>query len=83
MAIEWPLMRWLDSIPLALLAAAAVLFALAPFGAKPHLIEKLQMLFQGTLRRPLDWFDLFLHATPVVLLIVQLIRMGVSRPPAH
>lgn len=75
-------MRWLDSIPLPLLAAGAVLFALAPFQTKPHLLEKLQMLFQGTLRRPLDWFDLVLHATPLVLLIIRLVRMGISAGPA-
>jgi hypothetical protein len=25
------------------------------------------MLFTGTLRRPLDWFDLVMHAAPLIL----------------
>ena len=44
---------------------------LAPF-APPHIVEKLQMLFQGTLVRPIDWFDLFLHGTPWLLLFFKI-----------
>ncbi|MDH5752345.1 MAG: hypothetical protein OEZ59_08010 [Deltaproteobacteria bacterium] len=50
---------------------------LAPFFPKPHIVEKLQMLFSGTLHRPIDIFDLLLHAAPFILLgyrIVQDIR---------
>lgn len=61
----------LDSIPYSLLLPVAVALALAPFYPKPHLVEKLQMLFHGDLRRPLDIFDLFLHATPLVLLAAK------------
>jgi hypothetical protein len=39
-----------------------------PFGAEPHLQEKLRMLATGTLVRPLDIFDLFWHAWPLALL---------------
>lgn len=46
---------------------------LAPFYPKPHLVEKLQMLFAGTLSRPLDIFDLALHAAPWLLLALKVL----------
>jgi hypothetical protein len=68
-------MNWLDRIPLPVLAAAAILLALAPFAPEPHLWQKLKMLFAGELVRPLDIFDLLLHGTPLVLLLIRLVRM--------
>jgi hypothetical protein len=38
---------------------------------EPHLVEKTGMLLDGTLRRPIDIFDLVLHGSPVALLIVR------------
>lgn len=70
-------MKWLDRIPLALLAFIAVLMAVLPFGATPHLLEKLRMLADGTLQRPLDIFDLLMHGTPAVLLMIRLYRQFV------
>ncbi|MGZ5472757.1 MAG: RND transporter [Thermoanaerobaculia bacterium] len=74
-------MRWLEQIPWWLIAVAAIAFALVPFG-QSHFVEKWRMLFAGTLRRPLDWFDLVMHTTPLALLIAKLVLMGVraSRP---
>ena len=68
-------MQWLDRLSLSLLLPAAVLLALAPFVPEPHLWEKLKMLFAGTLTRPIDIFDLFLHGAPLVLLMLKLARM--------
>lgn len=68
-------MRWLDRIPLAVLVVAALLLGPAPFLPEPHLWEKLKMLAAGTLRRPLDWFDLFWHAVPLLLLALKLLRL--------
>lgn len=65
--------KWVADIPWIVLLVFTVLMALAPFGATPHLVEKWRMLFTGTLRRPLDWFDLVLHTFPIVLVIVKLI----------
>jgi hypothetical protein len=48
--------------------------ALAPFTPEPHLVEKLRMLFQGTLTRPLDVFDLLFHVAPILLLALRLWR---------
>ena len=68
-------MQWLDRIQLSLLLPVALVLALAPFVPEPHLWEKLKMLFSGTLTRPIDIFDLFLHGAPLVLLIFKLLRM--------
>lgn len=65
---------WLDSIPLAAIAIPAVLLALAPFAPEPHLWQKLKMLAEGTLQRPIDIFDLLLHGTPLLLLAIKLVR---------
>ena len=65
-------MKWLDRIPYTMLVPLAIFLALAPFAPEPHLWEKLKMLFAGTLSRPVDIFDLFLHGTPLVLLLLKL-----------
>ncbi len=67
--------RFLDSIPLTILAVIALFMALAPFVPQPHLVEKLKMLAAGRLTRPLDIFDLFLHLTPVLLLLAKIFRL--------
>jgi len=65
---------WLDRVPLVWLAVIAGWLALAPFFPEPHLWEKLKMLAAGTLRRPIDIFDLLMHAVPLVLLAWRLVR---------
>ncbi len=65
-------MNWLRQTPLVPFAIIAVMLALAPFTPEPHLIEKLKMLGAGKLTRPLDIFDLFLHGTPLALLLVKI-----------
>lgn len=68
-------MKWLDKIPLTTLLIIALLLGLAPFSPEPHLWEKLKMLAAGELVKPIDIFDLFLHGTPAVLLVLKLVRM--------
>jgi len=53
-----------------LLIVACLTLGLAPFNP-PHIWEKLQMLSRGKLVRPIDWFDLFFHAVPWVLLLLK------------
>ena len=72
-------MSWLDRIPMGPLVAVAVLLGLAPFAPQPHLWEKLTMLVAGELVRPLDIFDLLMHGTPVVLLVLKLARRALKR----
>lgn len=68
-------MQWLDKIPLTALVIAALALGLAPLTPEPHLWEKLKMLAHGTLARPIDIFDLIMHASLPLLLVVRLIRM--------
>lgn len=72
-------MAWLDKIPLSLLVLLALLLGLAPFVPEPHLWEKLKMLAAGTLARPIDIFDLVLHAAPWVLLALKLVRVATRK----
>jgi hypothetical protein len=68
------LLAWLDRISLPAIALPALLLALLPFFPEPHLWQKLKMLAAGTLERPIDIFDLFLHGTLLILLAIKLIR---------
>ena len=69
-------MQWLDRMPLAPLAVVAILLALAPFSPEPHLWQKLNMLAGGSLQRPVDIFDLFLHGAPLLVLGLKLLRLA-------
>jgi hypothetical protein len=73
-------LAWLDRLSLPTVAIPALVLGLAPFYPEPHLWEKLKMLAAGTLTRPIDIFDLFLHGLPLVLLAVKLARGGRSAP---
>ena len=73
------MMGWIDRIPLKGLILVAVWLGIAPIVPEPHLIEKWRLLMQGALAKPIDIFDLVLHATPVVLLAAKLIRMALTR----
>lgn len=46
---------------------------LAPFKPMPHVLEKLIMLKEGTLTRPIDIFDLFYHLAPLILLVAKVV----------
>ena len=68
-------MNWLDELPMPFVVLAAVFLGLAPFTPEPHVWEKLKMLADGTLTRPIDIFDLLLHSAPFVVLILKLLRV--------
>lgn len=72
-------MGWLDRIPLFVLVLLAVVLGLAPFTPQPHVVEKLVMLSQERLVRPVDVFDLALHGTPWILLALKLARSAGTR----
>lgn len=67
-------MTWLDRFPLVWLVVLALWLAVAPVVPEPHLVEKLRMLMQGTLSKPIDIFDLLLHSVPLALLALRLWR---------
>ena len=64
----------LDKIPYMLLIVFAVFMLLAPFRPMPHVAEKLMMLKDGTLSRPIDIFDLFYHLAPLFILLMKFYR---------
>ena len=72
-------MQWLDAIPLHIVIIMALTIGLAPFFPEPHIVEKLRMLKDGALHKPLDIFDLLMHGTPWVLLILKLASLGLSK----
>jgi hypothetical protein len=75
-------MRWIDRLPLGPLVVAALLLGLAPFAPEPHLWQKLKMLANGALTRPIDIFDLVLHGALPALLAVRLVRLALGRATA-
>ena len=62
-------MAFLDKIPYMILIAIAVIMLLAPFRPMPHVIEKLIMLKNGTLTKPIYIFDLFYHLVIISVLL--------------
>ncbi len=73
------MLAWIDRLPIPVLLLAALTLGLAPFVPEPHVWEKLKLLGAGDLVRPIDIFDLLLHATPWLLLGVRVVRLGRSR----
>lgn len=60
----------LDRAPWSLLVLASLTLGLAPFNP-PHILEKARMLADGTLTRPIDWFDLLIHSAPWAALSIK------------
>ncbi len=68
-------MAILDQIPISLIVLACLTLGLAPFFPEPHIWEKLKMLVAGNLEKPVDIFDLLMHAAPFAVLGLKLLRM--------
>ena len=68
------MLRFLDKIPYLILIVIAIFMLLAPFRPMPHVVEKLIMLKNGKLTRPIDIFDLFFHLVPTILVILKMMR---------
>lgn len=51
-----------------------LLLGFAPFYPQPHIVEKIRMLMAGTLKRPIDIFDLVWHAWPFALLAYKVVQ---------
>ena len=68
----------LDKIPYSIVIVIAVFMILAPFKPMPHVLEKLIMLKNGTLTKPIDIFDLFYHLIPTIILLLKIYR-GTSK----
>ncbi len=68
-------MRWLDKIPLSPLLIVAVVLATLPVVPEPHLWEKLKLLADGSLSRPIDIADMLMHGVLLIPLAMKLMRM--------
>ena len=66
----------MKTLTLWMLVIAALALGLAPFSPEPHLVEKLRMLVNGDLRRPLDIFDLLMHGALPVYVLWRLLRLA-------
>ena len=64
---------------LPILIVACLTLGLAPFMPEPHLWEKLKMLTSGEPTKPVDIFDLLLHGTPWILLIIKLVLLATKK----
>jgi hypothetical protein len=73
-------LAWIATLPWSVVVLACLTLGLAPF-TPPHIVEKLGMLFTGKLVKPIDWFDLFLHGAPWLLLLAKAV-VTVLRPAA-
>ncbi len=60
-----------QQIPYPILIILAIFMGLAPFYPMPHLVEKLLLLKNGQLTKPVDIFDLFFHLIPALLLLLK------------
>ena len=60
----------LAALPWPTVVLACLTLGLAPF-TPPHIVEKLGMLAAGKLVKPIDWFDLFFHGAPWLLLAAK------------
>jgi hypothetical protein len=70
------MLSWLEQLPLSLIIIACLTLGLAPFFPEPHIWEKLKMVANGTLSRPIDVFDLAMHGLPFLVLAAKLGAMA-------
>jgi hypothetical protein len=68
------MLNFLDKIPYSILIVFTIMMLAAPLKPMPHVLEKILMLKNGTLHRPIDIFDLFFHLIPLILLVLKLIK---------
>lgn len=74
------MLSWIDRLPLSIFVVIALTLGLAPFVPEPHIWQKLKLLPAGNLVRPIDIFDLALHGTPWLFVLVKLVRsLGAAR----
>lgn len=65
------LLSGIDQLPLGVIIILCLTLGLAPF-SPPHVVEKLMLLANGNLVRPIDWFDLVLHGAPWLCLLLKI-----------
>ncbi len=77
------MLKKIGEVPLVFYVVFALTLGLAPFRPQPHVLEKLGMLMDGSLTKPVDIFDLCLHGLPWLLLAIRLwLAVSPGRNPA-
>lgn len=72
---RWDVARERLAMPL----IASLTLGLAPFVPEPHLVEKVRWICQGAEgMRPIDWFDVVMHGSPWVWLVVTAVGLIVQ-----
>ncbi|TNE87122.1 MAG: RND transporter [Deltaproteobacteria bacterium] len=66
------MLLWFDQLPWAFVVFACLTLGLAPFNP-PHIVEKIGMLREGELKKPLDIFDFFFHLVPWLILVGKVV----------
>ncbi|WP_300455438.1 hypothetical protein [Desulfobacula sp.] len=68
------MLKFLDKIPYSILIVFTIMMLAVPMRPMSHVIEKIIMLTNGTLTRPIDIFDLLFHLFPLMLLVLKFIK---------
>ena len=66
-----------DNISFGMIIIFCLTIGLAPF-SPPHVVEKIMMLLKGNLVKPIDWFDLFFHGCPWIILGLKTISVAMN-----
>jgi hypothetical protein len=66
------MINYISNLPWSVVIILCLTLGLAPF-APPHIFQKIQMLFNGELKKLIDWFDLLLHGFPWMILLIKAI----------
>ena len=59
-----------DKLDWTIILIVCATLGLAPF-SPPHIVEKITLLINGDLVKPIDWFDLLLHGFPWIILTLK------------
>ncbi|MBA3010671.1 MAG: hypothetical protein FP812_10565 [Desulfobacula sp.] len=65
------MLKFLNKLSYSALILASIFMLITPISPMPHAVEKILMIKNGTLYKPLDIFDLFFHLSPLILLIIK------------
>ncbi|PIP02319.1 MAG: hypothetical protein COW18_05140 [Zetaproteobacteria bacterium CG12_big_fil_rev_8_21_14_0_65_54_13] len=76
MSLKLRMLSCLHCPSMTMLIVAAILLGIMPVTPEPHLIEKVRMLLNGTLVKPVDMFDLFWHGWPLLWIALRLLTPG-------
>jgi len=68
------MLKFLNKLSYSTLIFATIFMLLTPISPMPHVVEKMLMIKNMALYKPLDIFDLFFHLSPLILLIIKALK---------